>query len=146
MTKNKPQKGNAQPADLPKNKKEMTALIKRERSIIKAQLGKEEQAAFKKEFYPEECVQEYFDGSSNVLVVAPHGFPGGENDNNTDYVAYFLSRPLDASYLINNKQYRKPQNKKTHGIAADLNNPRKNNKHTKKFINRLFCMFRIKEF
>jgi hypothetical protein len=130
-----PVKKNAVPVGLPKTKEEMTALIEKDRAVIKAQLTEVERAAFDKEFSPEETVKEHFDGSSNVLVVAPHGYPG--NDNNTDYVAYLLSKGLDASYLINNKMYRKPQKKKTYGLSANLNNPWNKNPHTKDFIDRL---------
>jgi len=66
----------AQPAKLPKTKQEMDTLIANIRQIIKLQLDEEEAHAFDEEFYPERELKESVEGHSNVLVVAPHGFPG----------------------------------------------------------------------
>lgn len=60
----------------------------------------------------------------NVLVVAPHGFPG--NDENTERVAYYTAEALDCNAVINNRKYRRPakgEREQPELHVLDLNNP-----------------------
>jgi hypothetical protein len=116
----------------------MAAWIERARSAIRLQLEPGERAHFDEEFWPEGVLRAFARGASNVIVVAPHGFPG--DDDHTDYLSYFLSRALDASYLINNKAFCKPGNGHALGVAADLNRPWSCDPHTRAFTERLVSM------
>src|SRR5208283_5008353 len=63
-------------------------------------------------------------GTCNVLVVAPHGFPG--NDDNTEILAYHLAQKLEAYAVVNNRKYKRPGEQWANdepGFVADLNNP-----------------------
>jgi hypothetical protein len=102
---------------------------------IEARLPPWLRSSFQKEFHIEGGLKESFSVQCNLLVVAPHGFPG--DDDNTDYLAYLLGRLLGCGYLINNKLYRKPSNKRPYGIAADLNMPWSGNPHADYFIGRI---------
>lgn len=110
------------------------------RKAIEGSLGPEEKERFRTEFYPEQELKISRRGSSNVLVVAPHGFPG--DDDHTDYLAYFLARELDASYLINNKAFHKPGRQHPIGQPANLNRPWSSNSHTRRFMELLVEMVR----
>ncbi len=111
----------------------METLIKEMRAALKSQLGDREQRLFDREFYPEQTLRVALQGSSNACIIAPHGFPG--DDDNTDYLAYFLAKELEAPYLINNKKFYKPGKERQTGIAADLNKPWNNDEHTRHFMN-----------
>jgi DNA repair photolyase len=125
-------KGKRQRLKLPQAEEEMDAWIKAVRLIIKSSLSEEDQRVFDQEFWPERSLKESLTGTTNLLLVAPHGFPG--DDDYTDYLTYFLSKDLDTSYLINNKKFRKPENRRTFGIPANLNRPKRKNKHIQMFM------------
>lgn len=69
-------------------------------------------------------------GSSNVLVLAPHGHPA--DDRNTELVAYHLAESLDCRASINNGKYRRATDPHdpTH-VSTDLNNPDQARSHGK---------------
>lgn len=108
------------------------------RRKIEKQLTTEQRIFFREELFPEQELKIFGQGSSNVLVVAPHGFPG--DDDHTDYLAYFLAKELNASYLINNKLFYKPGKQRPMGQAANLNQPWSSNPHTRKFVDILLKM------
>lgn len=106
--------------------------IKSVRAVIEGHLAPEEREAFREEFSPEGELKIFKNGSSNVLIVAPHGFPG--DDDHTDYLAFFLAKELRGSYLINNKAFYKPGRTHPIGIPANLNRPWSKNPHTRRFM------------
>jgi len=108
------------------------------RRKIEKQLTPEQRFFFREELFPEQELKIFSQGSSNVLVVAPHGFPG--DDDHTDYLAYFLAKELNASYLINNKLFYKPGKQHPTGQPANLNQPWSSNPHTRKFVDILVKM------
>lgn len=108
------------------------------RRKIEKELTADQKNCFRKELYPEQELKVFGQGSSNVLVVAPHGFPG--DDDHTDYLAYFLAKELTASYLINNKAFYKPGRQHPTGQPANLNQPWSSNPHTQKFVEILLKM------
>ncbi len=110
------------------------------RSKIEKELTPEQRDLFREELYPEQQLKVFSEGSSNVLVVAPHGFPG--DDDHTDYLAYFLAKELDASYLINNKAFHKPGRHHNCGRPANLNQPWSSNPDTKRFMQILLEMIK----
>jgi hypothetical protein len=110
----------------------MDTLIRKMRKALKSQLGVHERRLFDEEFFPEQTLRVAVNGSSNACIIAPHGFPG--DDDNTDYLAYFLAKELDAPYLINNKKFYKPGKAHQSGIAADLNKPWHDDEHTRNFL------------
>jgi hypothetical protein len=118
----------------------MDQWIERARGAVRATLSQEERLGFDVEFYPEQSLKERRGGSSNVLVVAPHGFPG--DDDHTDYLAFFLGKELDANYLINNKAFHKPGKDHPVGTAANLNRPWSSNLHTRRFMDLLLLRAR----
>jgi N6-adenosine-specific RNA methylase IME4 len=76
--------------------------------------------------------------SSNVLVIAPHGFPG--NDDNTEILAYHLAQKLESHAVINNRKYKRPGKKWANdepGFVADLNNPSDVEKFAPDFLEKL---------
>jgi hypothetical protein len=110
------------------------------RRAIGSGLPKGFRAAFEREFSVEGEWKEGKHGKSNVLIVAPHGFPG--DDDNTDYLAYLVSHEIGGSYLINNKRNRKPNNPSSMGSPADLNDPNQDSPDTKEFLKRLITAVR----
>jgi hypothetical protein len=114
---------------------EMVRWISRTRSVIRAHLDENGRRRFDQEFYPERTLKASRNGTSNVFVVAPHGYPG--DDDHTDYLAYFLSIELRANYLINNKAFYKPVRTRAMGEAANLNRPWSTNPHTRQFMEKL---------
>jgi hypothetical protein len=110
------------------------------RRTIEEGLSPEERDLFRKELFPEQELKICNSGLSNVVVIAPHGFPG--DDDHTDYLAYFLAKELKASYLINNKAFYKPARHHCVGQPADLNRPWSPNSHTKRFMGILLEMVR----
>lgn len=112
--------------------KELEGWILSVRGLVENGLSPQQRALFREEFFPERELKIYRNGSSNVLVVAPHGFPG--DDDHTDYLAYFLAKELDASYLINNKAFHKPGKEHPMGEPANLNQPWSSNAHTRRFV------------
>lgn len=124
--------------EVPRGKEDFQGRILLVRRKIEEKLTPEQRDFFRKEFYPEQELKIFSHGSSNVLVVAPHGFPG--DDDHTDYLAYFLAKELNASYLINNKLFYKPGRQHPTGRPANLNQPWSSNPHTQKFVEILLEM------
>ncbi|MFC1788365.1 DUF1848 family protein [Thermodesulfobacteriota bacterium] len=122
---------------LPKTKAQFVPWINLTRKIIKGELEDRDIRSFDDNFSSEIALKENYEGLSNILLIAPHGFPG--DDDYTDYLTYFLSKELNASFLINHNKFRKPKKKRRFGIVADLNRPEDGakNKHIKKFIDKL---------
>jgi hypothetical protein len=68
------------------------------------------------------CIRDF--GTCNVLVVAPHGYPG--NDRNTELLSYHLAEALDSYAVINSGKYRRPDNSEKpdpEKRVLDLNKP-----------------------
>jgi protein gp37/ParB-like chromosome segregation protein Spo0J len=79
------------------------------------------------------------DGICNILVVAPHGFPG--DDTRTEDLAIHLAEKLDCYAVVNNWKYKKPNcTSKREGIVADLNNPDDAEKHADDWWNPILRM------
>jgi hypothetical protein len=77
-------------------------------------------------------------GTCNVLVVAPHGFPG--NDDNTEILAYRLAQKLEAYAVVNNRKYKRPGERWANdepGFVADLNSPEDVQKSAPDFFEKL---------
>ena len=125
----------------PITKQDMENRIEQDRRIIGESLSSEAKDHFDQFFYPECAIQRSLKGSSNSIIVAPNGFPGDADQ--TDYIAYFLSRVLDAAYLINNKKYRKHGNEEWFGDIADFDNTTLQNQHTNMFIEKLLSAISV---
>ncbi len=61
------------------------------------------------------------EGTLNVLLVAPHGYPG--NDDNTEILAALLADQLDCFAVVNNRKYDRYASKDHTPNAGDLNDP-----------------------
>jgi len=109
--------------------------INNDRKKLKQIINQATLLDFEKNFFPEASIKRSLKGLSNVIVVAPYGFFG--DAENTDYLAYLISKELNASYLINNKKYKSVLNENSYGEIADLNKPYLENENTKSFINKL---------
>jgi hypothetical protein len=120
---------------------EMDHWIESVRRCIEEHLSPEERRIFREEFFPEKRLRVGRDGLSNVLVVAPHGFPG--DDDHTDYLAFFLAKELRAFYLINNKAFYKPGRNHSFGKPANLNRPWSSNPHTRRFVGLILEMVSV---
>lgn len=120
---------------------EMEEWIGSVRRCIEEYLTSKDKEVFRKEFFPEKGIKVGRNGLSNLLVVAPHGFPG--DDDNTDYLAFFLAKELNAFYLINNKAFHKPGRDRCFGEPANLNRPWSSNPHTRRFVELLLELVKL---
>lgn len=126
--------------EITRSREDLQGWILSVRRNIERELTPEQRNLFREEFYPEQQLKVFAQGASNVLVVAPHGFPG--DDDHTDYLAFFLAKELNACYLINNKAFHKPGNQHASGRPANLNQPWSSNPHTRRFMEMLLDLIR----
>ena len=59
------------------------------------------------------------EGESNVLIVAPHGYPG--DDDNTEILAALLAEELDCFAVVNNRKYNRQAPSGSYRFTEDLN-------------------------
>jgi N6-adenosine-specific RNA methylase IME4 len=62
-----------------------------------------------------------YEGDCSVLLVAPHGFPG--DDDNTEILACFLAEKLNSYAVVNNRKYDRKTNSDDNEFWQDLNVP-----------------------